>query len=174
MGRFLVWFFPDSTRIEPLSVPRLSTVITKYQGGTLNSQEPTKLNQIFIGKIFPRLQFHRRIQGQRFFFHFNPLAAQLKPCQRRQAAVSILNETIKRWKRQSYTLNTRRRLLSSFGNLVWDDKQRQTKTRYQATNKESSVFHLSILFWPLTTEELIMAQFASNLEKNTQEGSDPQ
>ena len=33
VGRFLpVRFFPDSTRIELFSVPRLSTVIIKYQG----------------------------------------------------------------------------------------------------------------------------------------------
>ena len=31
VGRFLpAYFFPDSTRIEPLSVPRLSTVRIKY------------------------------------------------------------------------------------------------------------------------------------------------
>ena len=29
---FLCGFFPDATRIKPLSVPRLSTVIVKYQG----------------------------------------------------------------------------------------------------------------------------------------------
>ena len=33
VGRFLpVWFFPDSTRIEPFSVPWLSTVKVKYEG----------------------------------------------------------------------------------------------------------------------------------------------
>ena len=78
---------PD--KIEPLSVPRLSRVIIKYQGWTLSSHKPTKWSQIFLDKMFQRLQLHRRIQGQRFFFHFNPLAAQSKPCQRRQAAVTV-------------------------------------------------------------------------------------
>ena len=68
--------FPDSMRIEPLSVPRLSRVIIKYQGRTLNSQKPTKWNQIFLDKMLPRLKIHRTVQEQRFFSHFHPLAAQ--------------------------------------------------------------------------------------------------
>ena len=36
-------------------------------------------------KMFPRSQIPCRIQGQRFFFHFNPLAMQSKPCQRWKA-----------------------------------------------------------------------------------------
>ena len=45
-------------------------------------------------KMSPRPQIHRGIQGQRFFFHLNPLAAQPKPCQRRQVAVGVPNQTI--------------------------------------------------------------------------------
>ena len=39
--------------------------------------------------VIVKYQFHCRIQGQRFFFHFNPLPAQSKPCQQRQAAVNV-------------------------------------------------------------------------------------
>ena len=90
-----VCFFPDLTQMKPLSVPRFSTVTVKYQGCTLNSHKPTKLSQLFLVKMFPQLKFHRRIQGQRFFFHFNPLATQSKPCQRGHAAVSVPNESLK-------------------------------------------------------------------------------
>ena len=93
--------------------------------------------------MFPWPQIHSRIQGQKFFFHFNPLAAQSKPCQRRQAAVSVPNESIKRWKRSSFILNTTRGPLSSVclclvtssGTTNKDSTkthyQAQTKTRYQ-------------------------------------------
>lgn len=107
MGCLLpVCFFPDLTQMKPLSVPRFSTVTVKYQGCTLNSHKPTKLSQLFLVKMFPQLKFHRRIQGQRFFFHFNPLATQSKPCQRGHAAVSVPNESLKWWKRSSSTHNT--------------------------------------------------------------------
>ena len=95
VGRFLpvCFFFPDSTRIKPLSVHRLSTVIvnTKAEHSILTSP-PSSVTYSWL-KCSQRI-----IQGQRFFFHFNPLAAQMKPCQRCQAAVSVPNESIKRWK----------------------------------------------------------------------------
>ena len=74
--------------------------------------KPTKLSQLFLVKMFPQLKFHSRIQGQRFFFHFNPLATQSKPCQRGHAAVSVPNESLKRWKRSSSTHNSTRWLFS--------------------------------------------------------------
>ena len=40
--------------------------------------------------------------------------------------------------------------------------------------RKNSVFSLGILLGPLTTDEPIIAQFASNLEKSSPEGSDPQ
>ena len=46
--------------------------VMKSQGCTLNSQELTKLSQIFLDKMFPRLQFHIGINWQRLNFHFNP------------------------------------------------------------------------------------------------------
>lgn len=82
VASFLCGFFLDLTRIEPLSVPWLSMDKVKYLGWTLSSQEPTKFSQIFLVIMFPRPQIHRRIQGQKFLFHFNPLATQLKPFQR--------------------------------------------------------------------------------------------
>ena len=92
-------------QIKPLSVPWLSTVIIKYHGWTLNSHKPTKWSQVFLVKMFPQLKFHCRIQGQRFFFHFNPLAARSKLYQGCRAAI--------KWsKRASFTLNTTQRLLS--------------------------------------------------------------
>ena len=95
VGRFLpiCCFFPDSTRIKPLSVHRLSTVIvnTKAEHSILTSP-PNSVTYSWLKCS----QFI--IQGQRFFFHFNPLTAQMKPCQRFQAAVSVPNESIKRWK----------------------------------------------------------------------------
>ena len=52
VGHFLpvcfVFFFSDTIRFESFSIPRLSTVIIKSQGCTLNSQEPTKLSEIFL------------------------------------------------------------------------------------------------------------------------------
>ena len=48
--------------------------------------------------MYPRPQIHRRIQGQRLIFHFNSLARQCQPCERRQAALRVPTETIKRWK----------------------------------------------------------------------------
>jgi len=34
--------------------------------------------------MYPQPQIHRRIQGQRLSFHFNSLATQSQPCERRQ------------------------------------------------------------------------------------------
>ena len=126
VASFLWGFLPDSTRIEPFSVPQLSTAIIKCQGWTLNSHVPIKLSQIFLVKMLPRLKLHRRIQGQRFFFHLNPLAPQSKPCQRRQSDVSVPNQKTKQWKTPSGTLKTTRRPLG----VSWLPRQgRQTKTR---------------------------------------------
>ena len=68
------------------------------QGETPQSEQPAERSQKFQAKMYPRPQIHRRIQGQRLIFHFNPLATQSQPCERRQAALRVPSETIKLWK----------------------------------------------------------------------------
>ena len=61
----------------------------------------------------PRPQIHGRIQGQRLIFHFNSLATQSQPCERRQPALRVPNETIKRLNRSASIPFTTQRPLNS-------------------------------------------------------------
>jgi len=77
---------------------RVSLYIKRGQGETPQSEQPVERSQKSQAKMYPRPQIHRRIQGQRLIFHFNPLATQSQPCERRQAALRVPSETIKLWK----------------------------------------------------------------------------
>ena len=68
--------------------------------------------------MYPRPQIHGRIQGQRLIFHFNSLATQSQPCERRQGALRVPNEMIKRWKTSASISSTTQRPLNRLGNLV--------------------------------------------------------
>ena len=50
--------------------------IKRGQGETPQSEQPAERSQKSQAKMCPRPQIHRRIQGQRLIFHFNPLATQ--------------------------------------------------------------------------------------------------
>ena len=72
--------------------------IKRGQGETPQSEQPAERSQKSQAKMYPRPQIHRRIQGRRLIFHFNPLATQSQPCERRQAAFRVPSETTKLWK----------------------------------------------------------------------------
>lgn len=114
MGRFLpIWFF---SRLDANWGIISSSVVNGHNKIPILNTEFSRVHQMESNisvKMFPRPGIHCR--GQRVFFHFNPLAAKLKPCQRRQAAVSVPNERMKQWKRASRTLKTTQQPLSS----VW-------------------------------------------------------
>ena len=69
-------------------------------------------------KMYPQPIIHRRIQGQRLIFHFNSLATESQPCERRQAALRVPSETIKRLQTSAYISSTTRVLVCQHGEVT--------------------------------------------------------
>ena len=95
----LVWLlYRFNFLIEAIFLNPGFPFIRRGQDETPQSGQPAERSQKSQAEMYPRPQIHRRIQEQRLMFHFNSLATQSQPCERRQAALRFPSETIKRWK----------------------------------------------------------------------------